>query len=168
MKHESAAALFDVYARALDVLCEAEPLLRALPEGEERERFVDVHSHVITDILSKLRAPLVIEHRDLDTAVAEGPPDTLLDEIDVEASSRLTPEQLQYIDTSLLAECGPGWRKVARVVGQAMRKLEQEFPDLSDSYYAVRIVSLVAEERLVSQGDLNYIRFSEVRLQGHA
>jgi hypothetical protein len=164
MKHENAAALVDVYARALKVLSEAEPLLRALPPGEERELFVDAHSHVITHILSKLRAPLVIEHQDLNTAPPKGPPDTLLDEIDVEASSRLTVEQLQQIDSALLAECGPSWRKVAMVVGQAMLQLEKEFPDLSDSYYALRIISLVARDRLASAGDLNYMRSSEVRL----
>lgn len=165
MKHEAAAALFEVYARALNVLSEAEPLLWALPLGEERERFADVHSRVITDILSKLRAPLVIEHRDLNTPVPKGPPDTLLDEIDMEVASRLTSEQLQYIDSSLLAECSPVWRKVAMVVGQTMRKLETEFPDLSDGHYALRIVSLVGEDRLISQGDLDYMRSSEVRLQ---
>jgi hypothetical protein len=51
------------------------------------------------------------------------------------------------------------------VVGQAMQRLDLQLPDLSDSYYATRIVCLVAEDRLVSQGDLNFIRFSEVRLR---
>jgi hypothetical protein len=37
----------------------------------------------------------------------EGPPDTQLDEIDIEVSGRLTAEQLQNIDNALLAACGP-------------------------------------------------------------
>jgi len=46
-----------------------------------------------------------------------------------------------------------------------MRQLEQDFPDLSDSYYALRIGSLVAADRLESKGNLDYMRFSEVRLK---
>lgn len=104
------------------------------------------------------------EHPDANAAAPKGPPDTLMDAGDAEALSRLDPEQLRLIDSALLAACAPSWRKVARVVGQAMGKLESEFPDLSDSAYALRVIALVAEDRLASQGDWNHMRFSEVRL----
>lgn len=164
MKHADAVPLFDVYRRALAVLAEAEPLLQALPNGEEKANFIDAHSAVIIAILSKLRAPLVIEYRDLNADLVEGPLDSLLDDIDMEIAERLTPAQVHRIDNALLAACGPSWSKIAMVVGTVMLELAPDFLDLSDTYYALRIVSLVAEGRLASQGDLDYMRFSEVRL----
>jgi len=91
-----------------------------------------------------------------------------LTEEDEELVSLLGAPDLEVIDTALLAECASSWRKVARVVGTTMRKLQEDFPNLSDSYYALRVAELVASGCLESQGNLDYMRFSEVRLPSAA
>lgn len=164
MKREDATTLYQIYARALDVLGEADPILRALSKDKEGKEFVDAHRDVIMGILSKLRAPLVIQYRDLNSEIPEGPPDTELEQLELEEVGRLTPEQIERIDNVLLSECTSSWNKVAKVVGMAMLRLNEEFSGLPDGYCAQRIALLVARSQLVSQGNLDYMRFSEVRL----
>ena len=76
---------------------------------------------------------------------------------------QLTSEEIESIDKALLANCSHQFRKLARVVGMAMDTPIQKkrIPDL---FYAERIRHLVSEGKLESQGNLNYMRFSEVRL----
>ena len=76
----------------------------------------------------------------------------------------LTEEQIAHIDECLLAECGTSWRKVARVAGRLFTKPPEGFAPLPAGYLAQRVQVLVAAGRLDSQGNLDYMRFSEVRL----
>jgi hypothetical protein len=76
----------------------------------------------------------------------------------------LQAADLQAIDAALLGDCAVSWRKVARVVGTAMRALQDSQPDIPAGYYAQRVALLVSAGRLESQGNLEYMRFSEVRL----
>jgi hypothetical protein len=78
--------------------------------------------------------------------------------------SRLKQEDLWEIDRVLLAEAAPTWRKVARIVEMTIKELSQRFPRVPDIYYAQRVRRLVAVGELESQGNLEYMRFSEVRL----
>ena len=64
----------------------------------------------------------------------------------------------------LLAQATQTWRKVARIVGLATGELSERLPDIPDVYYAQRVRRLVAVGELESQGDLAYMRYSEVRL----
>jgi len=50
------------------------------------------------------------------------------------------------------------------VVIRSIEKLEQRYPDFSCAFYAQRVQILADQGRLESQGDLDYMRFSEVRL----
>jgi hypothetical protein len=50
------------------------------------------------------------------------------------------------------------------VVIRTVEKLEARYPQLTYVFYAMRIQTLADQGRLESQGDLNYMRFSEVRL----
>ena len=50
------------------------------------------------------------------------------------------------------------------VVSLSMEKLEARYPGFSDAFYAHRVRSLVECGKLESNGDLSYMRFSEVRL----
>jgi pimeloyl-ACP methyl ester carboxylesterase len=89
--------------------------------------------------------------------------------LDVEQSmrvSKLTQEDLWDIDREILTQSARSWRKVARIVGQAMDKLSPRIPDVSDVYYAQRVRHLVEIGKLESQGDLRYMRYGEVRLPG--
>ena len=79
-------------------------------------------------------------------------------------SNREFVVEVQEIDAALLAECTASWRKVARVVGEVMLHHSERFPEISDGYFATRVAFLVSEGLLDSQGNLGYMRFSEVRL----
>ncbi len=93
---------------------------------------------------------------------------------DVEPDRELTPEQVklveeltdaevQAIDDTLLANTCDKWRKVARVVGTTMMELPCRVKEIPDVFYSQRIQKLVKDELLESQGDLSYMRYSEVR-----
>lgn len=169
MKQEEAAAIHAIYERALEVLSEAEPLILGLPDEEERRIALRSYGQAMVEILSSLRAPLVREYPELDTTEpTEGEPDTLLDAEEQEAVDRLKPEQIQCIDAQLLADCAAGWRKSARIVGSAWLALSKELPDVPVGYYAQRVIALVEAGSLEAQGNLHYMRFSEVRLPSRA
>lgn len=76
----------------------------------------------------------------------------------------LTAEELERIDDALMAEASTQFRKVARIVSFSMMKRDDRFNGIPDIFYASRVKKLVEEGRLVSQGNLEYMRFSEVKL----
>lgn len=78
--------------------------------------------------------------------------------------SKLTQEDLWDIDRELLTQSARSWRKVARIVEHSMDKLSGRIPDVPHVYYAQRVRHLVEIGKLESQGDLHYMRHSEVRL----
>jgi hypothetical protein len=78
--------------------------------------------------------------------------------------SRLTQEDLWAMDRELLAQASKNWRKVARIVGMAIGELSGRIPNVPDLYYAQRVRHLVEVGKLESQGNLAYMRYSEVRL----
>jgi hypothetical protein len=162
--HDLAAQLYEIYERALGVLSEAEPIIFNALEGEDRKTYIEAHSKIVVDILAELRAPLVIQYRDLDTQVHEGPPDTLLDAEQQKAVDRLTPAQIQRIDDALLSDCARRSRKVARIVGSAWMQLRDELQDIPAGFYAQRVKALVEADKLESRGNLDHMGFSEVRL----
>ena len=77
---------------------------------------------------------------------------------------RLTPEQLAQIDNVLLSNCCDQWRKVARVVGTTMMNDSVCFENVPDIFYSQRVQLLVENGLLESQGNLEFMRYSEVRL----
>lgn len=77
---------------------------------------------------------------------------------------RLTRLRVARIDAALLAQSSFQWRKVARVVGRAMMKQSRRIAEVPDVYYAERVRVLVRRGVLQAQGNLNAMRYSEVRL----
>lgn len=93
---------------------------------------------------------------------------------DVQPDTALTPEQaklveelsdteVQAVDDALFANTGDEWRKVARVVGTTMMELPCRVEGIPDAYYSQRIRKLVNDGLLESQGNLSYMRYSEIR-----
>ena len=78
--------------------------------------------------------------------------------------SQLTSEQIAEIDEGLIKNASHQWRKVARVVAGAMSTIPGRIKGIPDIYYAQRVKKLVEYGRLESDGDPDYMRFSEVRL----
>jgi len=80
------------------------------------------------------------------------------------AADKLTDADLQIIDAAILANTSNRWLKVARVAGRTADALSNRYPDLSYVFYAQRLLRLAEVGRLESQGNLEYMRFSEVRM----
>jgi len=77
---------------------------------------------------------------------------------------KLSDAEILAIDDALLSNTSTQWRKVARVIGATMNKLPSRILGIPDSYYSQRIQNLVKEGLLESQGNLSYMKYSEIRL----
>jgi hypothetical protein len=78
--------------------------------------------------------------------------------------AKLSDADFQVIDAAILANCMDRWLKVVRVVIGAEEVLKSRYPGISYVFYAQRLCRLVDEGHLDAQGDVQYMRFSEVRL----
>jgi len=80
--------------------------------------------------------------------------------------AQLTSREIEAIDETLMSNAKPDWRKVAMLVGLSIGQLQDKIEDIPDLYYSQRVRKLVESGRLENQGNLAYMRFSEVRLPG--
>ena len=76
----------------------------------------------------------------------------------------LSEDQLESIDKTLLASACEHWRKVSRIVCMAMDALPNKVNGIPDVFYSKRVAILVQGGKLLSQGDLNCMSYSEVKL----
>jgi len=79
-------------------------------------------------------------------------------------ASGLSSEQVEEIDAALLSASGKHWRKVAMVVATAMNSLPNKIVGLPDVYYSQRVAVLAEQGKLISEGNLRRMRFSEVKV----
>lgn len=77
----------------------------------------------------------------------------------------LSKEQIKEIDEALFSEATDRWQKVAKIIGMTMLHLPSKVKGIPDLYYAQRIKKLVDEGLLESQGNLQFMRYSEVRIK---
>ncbi|ACL06677.1 hypothetical protein Dalk_5006 [Desulfatibacillum aliphaticivorans] len=84
-----------------------------------------------------------------------------------ELAAKLSDQELAEIDNVLLSEASDRWLKQARIVGKAWLKFYDRFPGIPDIFYAMRVSKLVDEGFLEAQGNLKFIRFSEVKLKNN-
>ena len=78
--------------------------------------------------------------------------------------NNFSEEELIIIDEALLSCAKQQWSKVAMVIGMTMGKYQNTFQGVPDIFYTQRVSKLVAEGKLISQENLNHMRFSEVKL----
>ncbi len=116
------------------------------------QRLID---HVQSDIY-RLRP-------DLAPALAHEEPDGALDAAQQARVDALTPAQLDEIDRVLLSHTIRRYRKVAFVVAHALSELSPTLAAIPDVFYAMRVAHLVELGTLEAQGDLRFMRYSEVR-----
>ena len=164
MEKDQAASLYEIYNRALANLALAEPVLWSIGAEEERKALTHAHTNIIVSLLTDLQAPIVRQYPELDTSESEEEPEDTLSSEEQEAVDRLTTDQVARIDRLLLEGCAPSWRKVARIVGTAMTQVGSEHPGIPDIFYAQRVAILVSNGHIESQGNLAFMRYSEVRL----
>lgn len=94
----------------------------------------------------------------------EDEPDPDLSDEELARMKMLSEEELERIDAAILSHAIDRWRKVAMIVGFTMMELENRTEGLSDVFYAQRVKKLVEKGRLEADGNLDYMRYSEVRL----
>ena len=91
-------------------------------------------------------------------------PDPPLSSDDARVAASLSEEFIERIDAELLKHARRQPRKVAMLVSLAMSNPSVRVPGLPDVYYAQRVRVLVEKSVLLSEGNLDFMRFSEVRL----
>jgi hypothetical protein len=91
-------------------------------------------------------------------------PDPPLSEEHARVAASLSAEFVSRIDAELMSHAKERNRKVAMLVGKAMMNPNVRVPGLPDLYYSQRIRALVESGKLVAEGNLDFMRFSEVRL----
>jgi hypothetical protein len=95
---------------------------------------------------------------------AIGSPDGPMSAEEETIAALLSQQMVEKIDKALLSRSKLRGRKVAVLVGLAMMDPEVRVPGLPDLYYANRVRVLVERGLLVAEGNLDYMRYSEVRL----
>lgn len=80
------------------------------------------------------------------------------------AVSRLSETDIQHIDDALLSYANCHFQKVAKIVAAFMTESTLHKAEIPDLFYAMRIEALVGKQRLVHQGNLQYMRYCEVKL----
>jgi Protein of unknown function len=91
-------------------------------------------------------------------------PDPPLSPDEARIAESLSTEFVERIDAELLKHARPQGRKVAMLVSLAMSNPSVRVPGLPDLYYAERIRALVTRGLLLAEGNLKFMRYSEVRL----
>ncbi len=81
----------------------------------------------------------------------------------IEYVSKLTKENLKIIDDMLLSFVTNNWHKVAFVVGSTMVEISEQLPELPDIYYAQRVKYIAGLGGIESEGDLDFMCYSEIR-----
>lgn len=76
----------------------------------------------------------------------------------------LSTDDIALIDRKLLSHSVAHWRKSARVAASCLMELPEELKAIHPDFLSGRIKHLIDEGRLIHQGDLNRLRFCEIRL----
>jgi len=87
-----------------------------------------------------------------------------LTDVQAKIAASLSPELMAKIDACLLSHATVHGRKVAMIIGLTMMDNTIRVAGLPDLFYRDRIKTLVTSGLLLAEGNLNCIRYSEVRL----
>lgn len=98
------------------------------------------------------------------SCIEDDPSDGEMDAEQSQVAASLSPELIERIDARLLSLVIGRNRKVARVVGAVMSDKALRVPGLPDLFYRDRVKLLVEKGLVVAEGNLDYMRYSEVRL----
>lgn len=116
-------------------------------------------------LIREFQKPIFERHPELQPPLDENEvPDPPLTEEQAALINKLSEIELKRIDNALLSNACQYWRKVARVVGTTMMEMQDRISGIPDIFYSQRVRHLVEEGKLESQGNLDYMRYSEVRL----
>lgn len=86
-------------------------------------------------------------------------PDDAMTPDEEAAVQLLTPAEIQRVDDCLLSNIPERWVKVARVIALTIPQL----PDIPVAFLSLRVKHLAASGFIEAAGNLNRMRYSEVR-----
>jgi hypothetical protein len=147
-----------LYAQLVAAISE----VTALPSGEQRTWALRGLASLLLGTPESFKATVLEQCPEL--ASAAPIPDTYLSVEQQEAECRLTQAEIQALDSALIAGALTSWRKVARVVGDAMVTLQGQFQPVPLGVYVRRIEVLAKSGELEARGNIQFIRVGEVRL----
>jgi hypothetical protein len=96
--------------------------------------------------------------------IDDDPPDGEMTDEEAHIAASLSADMIEKIDACLLSHAKIRERKVAMIVGSAMSNKDIRVSGLSELFYRDRVKSLVVRGLLSSEGNLEYMRYSEVKL----
>ena len=133
---------------------------------EKRDQNYDIENvGMAIGLIRKFQKPIFKRRPDLKPPPPKDYiPDPPLTIEQIELVNKLNEIDIKRIDKTLLSNTCKYWRKVARVVGTTMLELSEHMPGIPNVFYAQRIKHLVEEGKLEAQGNLDIMRYSEVRL----
>ena len=166
MDRNTAERLLQLYSQVGELFNQATAVIGELPDKDEQKHLRRPLGTVMANLWTDLMLPIVRQFPDLDPDTEVPQPLPALSPDELARVGQLNDSDIQRIDEALLGASDVRWRKVARVVGSAM-DAATHVPGIPDIFYAQRVRKLVEAGRLQSQGNLDYIRFSEVRLPHH-
>ena len=144
----------------LERLNEVAGEIQALPESADRTQIKNVGRSIGT--ILQIQNEIYGVRPDLRPVEPEPTPDPELDQQQKLFVAALDPASVKKIDELLLSFAAHNWRKVAMLVGMAMSD-PSHIKGVPDIFYAQRVRLLVENGSLESQGNLQAMRFSEVR-----
>ncbi|TDB29127.1 hypothetical protein ATCM_16585 [Stenotrophomonas sp. ATCM1_4] len=81
-----------------------------------------------------------------------------------EAIERLQAQDLVKIDQSILSSLGSTWKNAGFVAAGVLIAAPDEYEDIPESFYVLRIGSLASESRIEVKGSLEALKTCEIRL----
>ena len=162
MEHPKEADAYAVGGQVHTALQRAVAEVASMPEGEQRLWALRGIASLLVGTPEAFKAAAVHECPELESVAPI--PDTHLTIEEQAIASRLTPADLQAIDAALIAGTVSTWRKVARVVGDALVTLQDRLSDVPLGIYIQRVEALARNGELEVQGNTQFMRFSEAKL----
>ena len=167
MKKATALQIIDRLAKMSLSMNEVMQAIEAIEDEAEKKEMRQAIGNLVGRSYTDLMMPILRQYPELDPDKCshDVEPDPPLSPAQLSVVEVLSDDELTEIDDALLSNCGERWRKVAAVVGFTMSNdMRDKFYGVPDIFYAQRVQSLVERGALESSGNLNYMRYSEVRL----
>ncbi|MDO6721636.1 DUF3658 domain-containing protein [Psychrosphaera sp. 1_MG-2023] len=93
----------------------------------------------------------------------EQPIESIITEDDLAYLQTLSPELLEKVDSLLYAKTSERWSKIAMVISKANKEVKILDPNITYDQLLSRLHIIIKSGKLSSQGNINIMRFSEVR-----
>jgi hypothetical protein len=152
----------EALAQAKTALISAAKVVSAMDVGDERSHQVRLIATLLLGQPEELRRSAVAICPDIE--FAKPIPDTDLNGEELGATSALTASDVSIIDDAIVLNTTSSWQSVVRVIGYTIVDLRSQIPNVPLGFYAKRVKHLTSAGLIQSDGDLDFVRLSKIRL----